>query len=136
MKRIVLDTNISISAFFWNGFPRNVYNLARNKKIILLYSKDIERELIRVLSYDKFGLALNEILPIANDYRKAGFFIKVISSLAIIKEDPTDNIFINCAIDGNAHYIISGDAHLLNLKKYNGIEIVKPKEFLVREKYI
>jgi putative PIN family toxin of toxin-antitoxin system len=68
MKRVVLDTNISISAFFWNGPPRRVYDLARNKKIILLYSKDIEQELIRVLSYDKFGLFPHEILPIANDY--------------------------------------------------------------------
>ena len=135
MKRVVIDTNITISAFFWNGLPRKVYDIARSKKIILLYSKDIERELIRVLAYEKFGLSPHEILPIANDYRNTGLLVKVISNLTVIKEDPTDNIFLNCAIDGNAQYIVSGDAHLLNLKKYDGIKIVKAKEFLVREKY-
>ncbi len=136
MKRVVLDTNISISAFFWNGIPRTVYDLAKNQKLILLYSKDIEKELIRVLSYNKFGLIPAEILPIANEYRTTGLFVKVHSSLTVIKEDPTDNIFLNCAVDGNAHYIISGDPHLLNLKKYNGIQIVKAREFLIKEKYI
>jgi putative PIN family toxin of toxin-antitoxin system len=135
MKKIVIDTNISISAFFWNGLQRKVYELARNKKVILLYSSDIERELIRVLSYKKFKLNANEILPLAIDYRNIGLFVKVISSLDIIKEDPTDNIFLECAVDGDAEYIISGDAHLLNLKKYKNIDIVNAKEFLVREKY-
>ena len=136
MKKVVLDTNISISAFFWNGIPRKVYELAKNKRITLLYSKNIEQELLRVLAYEKFGLSVHEILPIANDYRKTGLFVTVVSKLAVIKEDPTDNIFINCAVDGNAKYIISGDPHLLRLKKYNEIEIVKAKEFLIRENFL
>lgn len=136
MKKVVLDTNISISAFFWNGVPRKVYDLARNNEITLLYSKHIEQELVRVLAYKKFGLSVQEILPIANDYRKTGLLVTVVSKLAVVKEDPTDNIFINCAVDGKAQYIISGDPHLLRLRKYKGIEIVKAKEFLIRENFL
>ncbi|MCK4401242.1 hypothetical protein KAW08_02915 [bacterium] len=48
----------------------------------------------------------------------------------IIKEDPSDDSFIHCAVQGNADYIISGDKHLLNLEEYQGIKIVKPADFI------
>ena len=72
------------------------------------------------------------MLPIANDYRYTGSLVKVFSNLSIIKDDPTDNIFQNCAVDGKAQFIVSGDAHLLNLIKYNDIEILNAKEFIER----
>lgn len=50
--------------------------------------------------------------------------------LDIIKEDPTDNIILACAVEGRADFIISGDSHLLNLANYEEIEIVDPATFL------
>ena len=50
MRRVVLDTNVTISAFFWKGHPRTVFELARTGKIIMLVSDDMENEFIRVLS--------------------------------------------------------------------------------------
>lgn len=130
MKRIVLDTNVTVSAFFWNGNSRKIYELAKRNKIKILYSKEIEAELIRVLSYKKFGLSPHEIIPLVNDFRKTATLINIKSKIHIIKEDPTDNIFIECAINGKAKYIISGDHHLLEQKKIQGIDILKPKDFL------
>lgn len=136
MISIVLDTNVTISAIFWKGYPRVVYNLVKEEKITLLTSTKIEAELIRVLSYSKFGLAPAEILPIVNNLRQYILFIESKSKVDAIEEDPTDNIFLECAIDGNANYIISGDHHLLSIGSYKGIKIAKAKDFLVVEGFI
>jgi len=136
VKRIVLDTNVTISAFFWNGSPRNIYNLVKEKKVLLLSSPEIEKELIRVLSYSRFGLTPSQILPLVNDLRKHSNFIEVKLKIDVIKEDPTDNIFLECAVDGKADYIVSGDHHLLNIGDYKGIQIVKAKDFLIKEGFI
>jgi predicted nucleic acid-binding protein len=50
--------------------------------------------------------------------------------LAIIVDDP-DNRILECAVAGQADFIISGDKHLLNLKNFQGINIVTPADFLV-----
>jgi predicted nucleic acid-binding protein len=47
-----------------------------------------------------------------------------------VQDDPDDNKFIECALECKANYIISGDTHLLNLKEYEGIKIIKSSEFL------
>jgi len=64
------------------------------------------------------------------DQRKNIEIVKPEEHFAVIKEDPDDNIFLDCAIAGKVEYIISGDEHLLNLKKFKGIKILTPGEFL------
>ena len=56
--------------------------------------------------------------------------VKPTEKLNIVKDDPDDNKIIECAVEGSADYIISQDNHLLNLKEYKGIKIIKPEEFL------
>ncbi len=63
MKKVVLDTNITISALFWEGNPRKIYDLVREEKLIMLLSDDMEKEFIRVLAYEKFGLSPQEMMP-------------------------------------------------------------------------
>ncbi len=136
MRRVVLDTNVIISAFFWKGHPRTVFELARTGKIIMLVSDDMENEFIRVLGYSKFGVSPKEIVPFTTSLRSRAEFVKVRTKLSIIPADLTDNIFLECAVDGNADCIISGDRHLLDLGTYIGIPILKAKNFLVREGYL
>ncbi|MFQ5864486.1 MAG: putative toxin-antitoxin system toxin component, PIN family [bacterium] len=133
MKKIVLDTNTIISALFWRGNPRKILDLVKAGYYTLLSSAEIERELIRVLGYPKFGLTPQEILPIIIDYSTYAKKMKVTSTISIIKKDPTDNIFLACAIDGKADYIVSGDHHLLELQTFRKIPIVTPKNFLILE---
>lgn len=130
MKRLVLDTNTIISALFWQRNPREILNMVKAGKYELLTSHAIEKELIRVLSYPKFGLNADEILPIIIDYRSYSKLINVISKVTRIMDDPTDNIFLECAKDGNANFIITGDHHLLDLKIYENIPIVNSAAFL------
>ena len=136
MKRIVFDTNITISTLFWKGHPRTIFDLVREGKAVLLSSEQIESELIRVLAYSKFGLIPSEILPIVNNVRKHTQLIEVKSKVDLVKEDLTDNIFLECALDGKADYIISGDRHLLKIGSYQGIQIIRAKDFLIKEGFI
>lgn len=126
----MLDTNTVISALFWKGNPRKILDGVRSAQYQLLSSSDIEKELIRVLAYPKFGLSPIEILPIINEYRAYALNVRISSSVDLIKEDPTDNIFLECAKDGNANYIILGDYHLLDLGTFEKIPIVSATEFL------
>lgn len=136
MKRLVLDTNVTIAAFFWSGYPRIVYDLIKQQNIIMLLNEEAEKELIRVLGYSKFGLLPKEIQPLIKNLRCHAEFVEKKSKISVIVADPTDNIFLECAIDGKANYIISGDKHLLDLGMYNGIQIIRAREFLIKEKYI
>jgi uncharacterized protein len=136
LKRVVLDTNVTISALFWKGYPRTVYDLISKKRLIMLLSSEMEREFIRVLGYPKFGLLARQISPFIKNLRSYAEFVEIYSNISEISADPTDNIFLECAVDGKADYIISGDKHLLELSSYAGVPIVKSKDFLLREKLI
>jgi putative PIN family toxin of toxin-antitoxin system len=136
MLRVVSDTNVIIAAFFWKGHPRTLYDLIRAKKITMLLSRDIQAELIRVLAYKKFGLSSQEIKPFVRSIRANSEFIEVNRKVSQIAADPTDNIFLACAADGHADYIISGDRHLLEVINFEGIQIVNPKDFLLKEGFL
>lgn len=136
MKRVVLDTNVTIAAFFWKGYPRIIYDLIREKKLVMLLSSDMGKEFIRVVGYPKFGLTSKEIPPFVRNLRSNAEFVEIKSKISLISDDPTDNIFLECAIDGDADYIISGDKHILDLGKYENIQIVNPKEFLLKEGFL
>ena len=113
-----------------------MYDLICEKRVIMLLCSDMEREFIRVLGYTKFGLLARQISPFIKNLRSYAEFVEIHSTIAEITADPTDNIFLECAVDGKADYIISGDKHLLELHSYAGVPIVKSKEFLLREKFI
>ena len=133
MKKVVLDTNVTISALFWEGNPRKIYDLVRAGKLIMLLSEDMEKEFIRVLGYEKFGLSPQEIMPFLRNLGTYARHVEIKNKISAVAADPTDNIFLECAVDGGADYIISGDRHLLDMKVYEGIEIVGAREFLLKE---
>jgi len=133
VKKVVLDTNITISALFWEGNPRKIYDLVRQGKLIMLLNDNMEKEFIRVLGYEKFGLSPQEIIPFLRNLRTHARHVETKSEMDVVIADPTDNIFLECALDGGADFLISGDRHLLDIKVYKGIKIVRASEFLVRE---
>lgn len=51
--------------------------------------------------------------------------------LDVVADDPDDNVVLECATEGGADIIVSGDKHLLNLREFNGIQILSPAEFLI-----
>lgn len=128
---LVFDTNILISGYLWGGKPRQAIKKVGESSLALLYSRETLDELIRVLSL-KFDLTSSEIYRIIMDIKGMGTHIGISSKEHPIIEDRADNVFINLAIDGNASIIVSGDSHLLKLKTYKEIEIIRVTEFLRR----
>jgi uncharacterized protein len=127
--KIVIDTNIYISAIFWGGKPRQVVELGRSEKFIVFTSSAIENELAEKLS-TKFKLNEDEIMNILMDFSTFTIPTEVTLHIEAIPDDPEDNKFLECAVTCNADYIVTGDGHLLNLKEYAGIKILKASEFL------
>lgn len=129
--KVVIDTNVIISAILFAGIPGELISLWKSDRIKPLASKEIIDEYIKVLTYPKFELSeaeinyilYNEILPYFD-------IIHIKDSSVIIKVDPSDDKFIHCAKTGKAGIIITGDQHLLNLKTYQKIKILTPAKFL------
>ena len=129
--RIVLDTNILVSAMGWNGNEREVLLATFSEDIDLVLSEDLIAELLRVLSYEKLShLPVDKISKFVEIMMETAIIIETSSHLSVIKEDPSDDRVLECAVDGCAEYIVSGNKHLLNLKEYEGIRILRAKAFL------
>ena len=127
--RVVIDTNIYISAIFWNAKPREVIDLGRDGKIIIFTSLDIENEIVGKLK-TKFKLPEEDVNQILLDFSTFTLPVKISKQFMAVQDDPDDNKFIECALECKANYFISGDRHLLNLKEYEGTKIIKSSEFL------
>lgn len=131
MLKIVADTNILISAIIFGGVPDQILNLVREQKIKLLTSDAILYELADVLS-KKFKFPLWRIEQALLEIKDIATIIFPKHHLSIIKKDESDNRILECAIKGKVQYIISGDKHhRLPLKKYRGVKIISPAEFLL-----
>lgn len=129
--RLVLDTNIFISAVLFKGEVSKLVDSWKKSDVKILMSKQVLEEYVKVLSYPKFKLSEKEIeYIIEEELLPFVEVIKVASEVSLVK-DLDDNKFIALAIDGNANYIISGDAYLLNLKEFEEIKIIPIKEFLL-----
>jgi len=130
--RVVVDTNVFISSLLnTEGNPRKVIDLWRFEKITLCLSKKILAEYFAVLG--RFGMSEEpegEELVQLFQKRYNQVFLTSVPTILAISEDPTDNMFIECAVAADAKYIISSDRHLLNLKVFKGIRILPPTEFL------
>lgn len=130
MIKVVLDTNVYISGVLFGGKAERIRSLAREGKIAILVSEEILAELAGVLKR-KFNWLDWQIAELIEDIRAFATLVTPAFHVSIIKEDDQDNRFLECAIEGKAQYIISGDKrHLQSLRTYKKIEIVSPDRFL------
>jgi len=127
---IVADTNVIVSALFWGGNESKIVHLVEEGKIKLLTSVALLDELKKVLMYERFGLNEKEIDDNVKYILTISEIISPKRRLRVIYEDPADNRVLECALAGTAAYIVSGDKHLLQLKKFGGAKIVRAKELL------
>lgn len=132
-KKVVLDTNILISAIGWKGHSKEILNKCEKEELILITSLEQFEELSKVLDYPKFNFVEEQKNKFKNLILEIAEFYSIINKINIIKEDPDDNIILETAIIGKADYIITGDSHLLKLKNFRNIKVIKPSEFIIRE---
>jgi len=129
--RVVVDTNILISATGWDGNERELIRHASNGEISLLISDEILSEYLEVIHRDRFSfLDKNRVKRFILLLLEFCEVIEVKTKVNVITSDPDDNIVLACAKEGNADIIVSGDAHLLDLKKWSGIRIITCSELL------
>ncbi len=130
--RIVADTNILISSIFWRGNPYKILIKCLKGEIKLIVSKEILEEVERILLREKkFKLTKMDVSLHIQILLSISELVKPYEKIKIVKKDSTDNIFLECAVEGKAEYIVSGDTHLLELKEFRGIRIVTAKEMVV-----
>ena len=129
--KIVLDTNVFISGIFWEGnFCSQLIDKWKKKEIELISSLEIIEELVKTLKNFKISMSDDIIKEWKNLIIDNSIIVESPSKIDSIKEDSDDNKFIEAAIYGKANFIVSQDRHLLDLKEYNRIKIVKPEEAL------
>ena len=137
VTRIVIDTNVVVSALLFGGVPGKLVPLWKGGSIRPLLSKEIIAEYLKVLAYPKFELSEEEINYLLSQEILPYFEIVTVKpGRVIVQEDPSDDMFIRCAIDGKAKMIISGDQHLLALRSYGKVKILTPSQFLKQFKQV
>jgi len=133
--RVVLDTNIVVSAFLKaDSLPAQVINHWRDGRIEVITSPVIIAEVERVLQYPKlknhYSYTEVDIEALLTLLRTDTTVVDPEFTLDIVQEDESDNRFIEAAVAGKASYLITGDHHLLQHQSYDGTQIVKPVSFL------
>jgi putative PIN family toxin of toxin-antitoxin system len=97
VAKVVIDTNIYISAIFWGGKPREVVDLGRDRSILIFTSLDIEKEIAEKLS-TKFKLDEEEVNKVLLDFSTFTMPVKVIKRIQVVADDPDDDKSIDYAI--------------------------------------
>jgi putative PIN family toxin of toxin-antitoxin system len=129
MIRAVIDTNVFVSILFGSPIMKELLEYCAMHKFTWVVSEDIYSEYKRVIEYKKFNFRKEIKQKLLYFIEELAEFVHV-SSNVTVSRDKDDNKFINCAIDGNCNFIVSGDKDLLEIKGYGGIRIVTVKEFL------
>ena len=133
-KKVVLDTNVWLSILLSKTLSEAFVPLTERKEISVCLSHQLLRELAKVLTYPRIDRILRGagVTPEAalTSVVRSVRLVRPRQSVHVIEEDPADDRVLECALAARARIIVSGDHHLLAVKKYRGIEILKPREFL------
>src|SRR5262245_58289857 len=123
MIRAVLDANVLVSALVSpSGIPAKVLKAWRDERFHLVASQAILSEIDRGLRYPKIrkrhGMSDGEIKEWIDDLAHLAVLVPGQIRVALIIEDPADDRYLECALEGEAECIVSGDQHLLKLSRY------------------
>ena len=132
--RVVADTSTLVSALLWPGVPHRLLTAAEAGRVTLYTSPELIEELAGVLRRSKFAVRLGArgVTPeeLVAGYLRLARIVLPQPIAPVIAEDPEDDAVLACAFTARASYIISGDRHLLDLKRYQAVHIVSPRMFL------
>jgi putative PIN family toxin of toxin-antitoxin system len=126
-SRVVIDTNVIISGFFFGGKPLRILKLVLLRKVVWLNSPETAAELAdKLVKFTDDPELILEILEFTET-----FSVKILPELTVpVCRDPKDAKFLELALFGHAQYLISGDRDLLDLGVYKKIRILSPEDFL------
>ena len=126
----VIDTNVLMSGIFFKGPPYEILKLWKQKKFVFVISEEVFEEYVRVGKELSKKLKSDDLDQIISLLSMNSIMVKQKKLKEQICTDKNDDIFIACALAGNAGIIISGDKHLLDQNGVFDLEIIKPRVFL------
>ena len=131
LPRTVFDSNVLISAFRFPGsISEKAFTLCLSGAATLITSPTILEEVEEVLRR-KFGLDAKSAAAVSTFVRTASELVEPQVTIDAVKADPDDNAILECAVWGEADYIVTGDkTHLWPLDPFRGIRILGPRAFI------
>lgn len=133
MARVVIDTNVLMSGVIAPyDAPRRILEAWHAGRFTLVTSEAIIAEVRRVLHYpriyDRYNLTEDDVAVVVDSLRTDA---EVVAGLYEVRRStgPADNMFLACALERCAEYVVSGDSHLLEIGCYHGVLIVTPRQF-------
>ena len=131
--RLVLDTNVVISGFLWDGPPRRLISYGRKPGVTLFTSASLLAELIDTLSRPKFEKKIAALLfspdQLVDLYSELAVVVRP-NHVPRLAPDPDDDVVIGTALAARAEFIVTGDRTLLAVMHYQDIRIVSVTEAL------
>ncbi len=131
--RTVMDTNVLVSGILWRGVPFQLLRWAEERHLRIYTSLEILAEVYRVLHYPKFQQYIdNQQASPGELFAKIASLCTVVQVDQVVKgvrPDADDEKFLSCVLTANVGVLVSGDKHLLDLKKYRSIRILTAREF-------
>lgn len=128
--RIVLDTNVFVSGVFFSGPPYQILKAWKDQKLQIVISLEILDEYFRIGKELSVQFPKTDLNPALELIATKAELIEGAMLHEVVCDDPDDDKFFACAIAGDANLVISGDKHLLKMSGYQGIKVVKPRQFV------
>jgi len=130
MLRVILDTNVIVSAVVSGGKPRQLLDMGIEGRFQMVVSEFILKEVGTVLRRPKFKASDGEISNTILTLIQSGDVTTVTSDFKVLEEDPADDAILNASFDGGADILVTGDRHLLELKEFKRTKILSVSEAL------
>jgi putative PIN family toxin of toxin-antitoxin system len=130
-EKIILDTNVLVSAFCFGGGPRRVFEIVFDGEYELLISEKQLEEIRRVLAYPKLQLSESQIDRALTILTRAATIVSTKCLVSAPRIDPGDLMLLEAAKEHNASYIVTGDKELRHLHIFEGTRIMSPEAFLL-----
>ena len=128
--RIVLDTNVFVSGVFFSGAPHQVLRAWRDQEIEIVVSPEILDEYYRVSDELSTQFPEVDLSPMLQLVASKARLVEAAPLTEAVCDDPDDDKFFACADAAGVSVIVSGDRHLLKASGYQGIEVVRPRQFV------
>jgi putative PIN family toxin of toxin-antitoxin system len=129
--RLVLDSNVVISAFLFGGPPKRLLQHVISGVAQGFTSLAILDEIRDVLQRPKFGLSPEQAITFVEEFHELCRIVTPKIRVRAVPADPDDNAVLECALEAGATLIVSGDSHLLDLRRWRGIRILTPTAALL-----